>query len=70
MTATTQQYLNIFVGHPDGAAILEDLMSVHYDGNMWVRGDTEATFMNLGAREVVCRIIRKIAAAGEEEQQT
>lgn len=71
--ATPQQYLNVFVGHHDGVAIMEDLMAVHYDGNMWVRGDTEATFVNLGAREVVCRILRKIAQAQQgdpNEEQT
>jgi hypothetical protein len=61
--ATAQQYLAIFQGHQDGAAILEDLMAQHYDGNIFLPGNTEGTFMNLGAREVVRRILRKIASA-------
>lgn len=73
MSATPRQYANIFVGHADGAAILEEMQGLFYDGNIYVQ-DSDRTQFNLGAREVIAFVYRKIAVAQQgdpnEEQES
>lgn len=63
MTATPETYARIFVGHGDGAIVLEDLVARFYDRPSFVRGGDEGarqTDYNEGRRAVVHFILSQI----------
>lgn len=58
-------YARIFEGHPDGAAVLDDLVS-RFGGSLFVKGGEEGrreTDYRLGRRAVLDFILIKIAQA-------
>lgn len=60
-----KMYARVFEGHAEGKLVLEDLIT-RFGGNLFVKGGEEGrrqTDYNLGRREVLDFILRRINAA-------
>tara|TARA_R110000868_G_scaffold197434_1_gene443583 strand:+ start:4458 stop:4703 length:246 start_codon:yes stop_codon:yes gene_type:complete len=56
-------YQSLFLNSPNGDKVLEDLMGIFYDKNIFVKGGVEGdrqTTFNLGSREVLSFILRNL----------
>lgn len=67
-TATAEMYARVFVGHAEGAIILEDLVARFYDRRSFTPGGVEgarATDFKEGRRAVVAHILRQLGQIKE-----
>jgi len=69
--ATPDMYSRVFVGHHEGATVLEDLVSRFHDRPIHVSGGIEAqreTEKRAAQKEVVGFILRRIGQIAQEEK--
>lgn len=68
--ATVETYHRVFVGHKEGAAVLEDLVARFHDRNIHVAGGIEAqreTEKRAAQKEVIGFILRRIGQIHQQE---
>lgn len=66
-----EAYSRVFIGHKEGAAVLEDLVARFHDRNIHVAGGLEAqreTEKRAAQKEVIGFILRRIGQIHQQEE--
>lgn len=66
MTVTADVYRRVFADNTEGGQVLEDLMGRFYDTRLFEPGKTDVSSYNLGRRDAVAFILKKMGQIDEE----